>query len=1338
MILALAPVVFTFLVQWMMWPFIRPYAWFLFTPAVFLSAWIGGRRLGILATIVATLLVSYFFLPPERTFEFKRTVGELGSALTFLGTGILFSLFHDRLKRAERRAAEAVAATRYQAQLESVFQSIQDGIVVFDMTGTVILVNEAWGRIHGLSSTDVMERDLTFFQGLYEVNYPDGKPLPFEEWPIHKVLKGESITNLELHARRRDTGQEWFFSFSGEPVRDEQGKQVIAVVGTRDITERKQSEASLRATENRFRAIFENAAVGITRVAPDGRFLEVNQRLCEMLGYTREELMKKTFMEITHRDYREADLNESRRMLAGETEIYRREKRYLRKDCSVLWAGLAVSLVRHIDGSPDYFVTVIEDISAHKRAEDKLVQSEQRLRLALRAAGLGVFEWNIPADRAVWENERMYELFGHTNADGTLSKARLTADYIYPDDVASFEAALTNGMKSGRPVHTIYRIRRKDGAMRWLDLSSSFEPAHDGLPLRMIGVLADITERQLAEEKLRASEKQFRILADTAPVLIWASGTDGFCTFFNKPWLQFTGRTMEQELGNGWTAGVHPEDYDRCLETYVTSFDARQPFEMEYRLRRYDGEYRWIVDHGVPRFSSKGNFLGYIGSCIDIHEHKEIERALRASELRFRTMVSAIPSPTYEGDSDGNNTFVSDQWCTYTGMTAAESAGRGFAMAFHPDDAEDAKARYRVAVQSGKLFESRLRIRAADGSYHWFLNRALPGRDAEGRIARWAGSLTDIDDLLRAQEALRELTREQTARAEAERAAERIRRLQAVIDSALAHLTLDDLFHEMLARIRELLETDSAAILLLTEDKRSLVVRAAIGFEEDAIGFHVPVGKGVSGSIAASLSPLIVEDLSAVDVISPVLRQNARSLIGAPLIVKGQCMGVIHADTSQFRRFTESDVRLLQLAADRIALATHLRQLYKVEQQARRQAEEANRIKDEFLAVVSHELRSPLTAILGYTHILRLGPSDRNTIDHAAAVVERSAKAQLQIIEDLLDSARIITGKLRIDQQPVDLVPVLEAALDTVRAAAEAKGVTLDANFGSAPEETLGDSTRLQQVVWNLVSNAVKFTPKGGRVELRMEGSADNVFIEVNDTGKGIEPEFLPFVFDRFRQADSSSSRRFGGLGLGLSLVKHLVELHGGTIVAASEGVGRGSTFTVTLPRRPLEGVGAPAPKVVPHEVRTDDALHKPPLLEGVSVLVVDDQEDARVLLTHVLAEYGAKATAFSSGQEALAFLSNPPEGRRPDIIILDIAMPDEDGYSVLKQVRALETEQGFEADRIPAIALTAIGRTEDRLRALQAGFHMHVTKPVEPAELALTIASLINRSIWERRREVS
>jgi PAS domain S-box-containing protein len=638
------------------------------------------------------------------------------------------------------------------------------------------------------------------------------------------------------------------------------------------------SVASISDNDARFRAIFTNAAVGIARVALDGRFLEVNERLCDILGYTSDELLTKTFGDITHRGDLTTDLRAMKRMLAGEIETYLREKRYRRKDGSVVWANLTVSLSHKADGSPDYFISIIEDISARKQAEVHLRESDERLSLALNAAGLGIFEWDVRADRAVWENERMYEIFGHTRADGTLSKAQLLKRYVHPDDADALAQALAGGMASGRPFHTTYRIRRKDGALRWLHLVGHFLPP-DGGPVRMIGVLTDNTEQHLAEETLRASEERFRIMADTAPVMIWMSGTDKLCTFFNKPWLDFTGRPLEAEFGNGWTEGIHPEDLEHCLQTYVACFEARRPFGMDYRLRRHDGQYRWIFDQGVPRFSSSGKFLGYIGSCVDVTERKQAE-------------------------------------------------------------------------------------------------------------------------------------------AEREKLAE--------------------------------------------------------------------------------------------------------------------------------------------------------------EQAARAVAEAASRSKDEFLALVSHELRSPLSAILSYAHLLRVGPVDIDAINRAVTVIERNAKVQIQIIEDLLDSARITTGKLRIEPALIKLVPVLQAAVDTVRPAASAKGVTLVLDCEPTPTEALGDPARLQQIVSNLLTNAIKFTPEGGRVSLAMKHDADQIRIIVSDTGEGIEPGFLPFVFQRFSQADTSSARRFGGLGLGLSLVKDLVELHGGTISAHSEGVGRGATFTVTFPARHAEFVMSP------------------------------------------------------------------------------------------------------------------------------------------------------------------
>jgi CheY-like chemotaxis protein len=413
---------------------------------------------------------------------------------------------------------------------------------------------------------------------------------------------------------------------------------------------------------------------------------------------------------------------------------------------------------------------------------------------------------------------------------------------------------------------------------------------------------------------------------------------------------------------------------------------------------------------------------------------------------------------------------------------------------------------------------------------------------------------------------------------------------------------------------------------------------------------------------------------------------------------------------------------LLQLAADRIALAIEQRRLYEVERQARRQAEEANRSKDEFLAVVSHELRTPLNAILGYARLLRRRPQDPQGVEHAAEVIERNGMAQSRLIEDLLDTAGIITGNLRLEIGPVDLVSVIEEAVQTIRPAADAKGISLQAELPPEVGQITGDPIRLRQVVWNLVSNAVKFTPQGGRVEVRMERIDPHICITVSDTGKGIKAEFLPDIFERFRQADGSITRRHGGLGLGLSLVKYLVELHGGTIDVASEGEGRGTRFKILLPVR---AIATPVGKAEGAPV-TAEITEQAAMLAGVRALVVEDEDDARELIKAALLQFGAEVIAASSAAKAYTMLTTTPPRERPDVMVTDIGMPGENGYDLVRRLRMWERERGL---HIPAVALTAYGRVEDQVRALNAGFQMHVAKPVEPAELAAVIASLIRRT---------
>ncbi|BAY42717.1 multi-sensor hybrid histidine kinase [Scytonema sp. HK-05] len=397
-------------------------------------------------------------------------------------------------------------------------------------------------------------------------------------------------------------------------------------------------------------------------------------------------------------------------------------------------------------------------------------------------------------------------------------------------------------------------------------------------------------------------------------------------------------------------------------------------------------------------------------------------------------------------------------------------------------------------------------------------------------------------------------------------------------------------------------------------------------------------------------------------------------------------------------------------------------QLLEREQEARSAAEAANRMKDEFLATLSHELRSPLNAMLGWTRLLNTRKFDEATTARAMETIERSAKSQAQLVEDLLDVSRIIQGKLRLNVRPIGLVSVIEAALETVRPAADAKEIQLQSALDRTAGPVAGDSDRLQQVVWNLLSNAIKFTPKGGLVQILLECVNSYVEITVTDTGKGISREFVPYVFERFRQADSSTTRTYSGLGLGLAIVRHLVELHGGTVHAESQGEGKGATFKVRLPlvkESRTREQQAKKENMAPVLLCTSTPL---PILDGLQILVVDDEADTREFLVAAVEMCGAEVIAVSSAIEAIEVISQ----HRFDVLVSDVGMPEEDGYSLIRKVRKLPKEQGGD---IPAVALTAYAREEDRMRSLSQGFQMHLSKPVEPDKLATMIASLVKKT---------
>lgn len=616
-----------------------------------------------------------------------------------------------------------------------------------------------------------------------------------------------------------------------------------------------------------------------------------------------------------------------------------------------------------------------------------------------------------------------------------------------------------------------------------------------------------------------------------------------------------------------------------------------------------------------------------------------------------------------------------------------------------------------------------------------------------------------LDRLVPAVKRALQESQEKIARKQAEkRLVDYTNRLQLLVEASRTFsesiLDLQSLVETICRSVSELLG-DVCILWLISEDEQWLQAKAVYHPDRQAMtrlrqiwaaspqkmgeGFVAKVLQRQKTFMATAISKQELRTFIKAEYLTDLEQLHVNDLLLIPLQVRERVLGLLSLYRLDLEnRYTVDDQLFLQDLADRAALAIDNARLYQ-------KSQEANRIKDEFLAVLSHELRSPLNAILGWLSLLRSRKFDEKTTKRALETVERNAKAQAKLVEDLLDVSRIIQGKLHLNQRSLELLPLVNTAIDTIRPSAEAKNVQLFSSSTLTSERILGDPERLQQIIWNLLSNAVKFTPQGGRIEVKLERTTSSITsqakdstqtpqiyaqLSITDSGKGIRREFLPYVFERFRQADSSITRDHGGLGLGLAIVRHLVDLHSGTVHADSPGEGQGATFRICLPLL-LEQPLPVNPKL--NSAWPEKTLKEFMQLESVRILIVDDDPDSRSLLTAILNECGATVIAVASASEALSQLVN--SANQFEVLISDIGMPGEDGYSLLSRVRTLKPEQG---GSIPAIAVTAYARDEDRKAAFSAGFQIHVSKPIDPAQLIENVAKLIGNSHSQTKYELN
>ncbi len=1050
------------------------------------------------------------------------------------------------------------------------------------------------------------------------------------------------------------------------------------------LESRRRAEGALRESEERLRATFENAAVGICHTAIDGRWLSVNQKLCDLLGYTREELLERTWMDTTHPDDRAAGLAPADSLVRGERPSDSLEKRFIRKDGTVIWATVTPSIRRDAEGRPDYFIAFIQDISERKHLEQALIQAHARLELAVRGSNITLLELNMPD--GVLEKSRL-EVISAGNQLSGYDRSELPTDFaatmalVHPDDLERVVRALRAHL-SGQTseCEAEYRVRRRDGSYLWRLARGAAVRDAEGRAIRCMFSAVDITDLKRAEEGLRASEQRFRTFVDHATDAFFLQAYEGVILDVNRQACQGLGYTRDELIGmtplefdpdftpammeemrrrgdageevafesrhrrkdgtvfpveirGGWfreggrqfivslarditerkrleaelrrakdrldlairgsnvgiweidmpdgdiAKGVwswinvweqldleppadrgpfavwmdflHPDDKERILgAVYAYLGGETKEYEVEYRIRHKDGTYRWMLARGTAIRDESGKSIRFIGSRVDITELKRVEEVLRESEAWFRFLANAMPPIVWTARPDGSAEWVNQRCEEYTGIPVAEMLDQGWFASMHPDDRDGVVKRWLADVAKGVGHDMEYRLRGTDGRYRWFKGRGLPVRDESGHVVKWLGTITDIDDQKRAEEA---------------------------------------------------------------------------------------------------------------------------------------------------------------------------------ERRAKEAAEAASRAKSEFLANVSHEIRTPMNAILGMTELAIDTPRSDEQRQYLT-IVKSSADALLNVINDLLDYSKIEAGKLELDPAEFSLRQVLGETLRTLALRAHRQGLELICQIQpDVPDALIGDPGRLRQILLNLVGNAIKFTEEG-EVVVRLEAAPSGVTevpdspedepgpwqvlrLTVSDTGIGIPLDKQQKIFHAFEQVDNSTTRRYGGTGLGLAIATRLVALMHGEIGVESEP-GRGSTFHFTA-RFGLQ----PDQPVRPTE---------PPLaeLQGLRVLIVDDNATNRHILEGWFRGWRTEPTVVADGLEALEALWRASATGRPfPLVVLDARMPGIDGPALAERI--LQTPELYPT-RI--ILLTSDDLHGEVARFRELGIAAHAMKPVQQEELLEIIYRVLSR----------
>ncbi|MBD2125932.1 PAS domain S-box protein [Microcoleus sp. FACHB-1] len=832
-------------------------------------------------------------------------------------------------------------------------------------------------------------------------------------------------------------------------------------------------------------------------------------------------------------------------------------------------------------------------------------------------------------------------------------------------------------------------------------------------------------ERSRSEEELRESEAHLKLALKVGRMGTWDWDMQTHTSLWSEGHFTVLGLQPNEcepsyEI---WASRVHPDDLAEVEAKLQQALADKKEFHDEYRLRWSDGSIHWVEVRGQFTYDSQGKAKHSIGVVIEITERKQAEQEreqllereriarsqAEAAQHQLATIFDTSPVGLALLDEKQRFIAINEALAEINGLTRKQHLGHSIPELFGQSDPKLVEVFHQIYATGNPFISPNFAVNVpgrSDRRPGYYNVYYLPTVNSNGQVEGVLIYVVDVTERVRLELAQRFLSEASAVLASSldyQTTLERVAQLTVpeLADWCTVHMIEEEGAIEQIA----VAHIDPAKLEWAYQIRDKYPINP-----DDPRGAAFTLRTGESDLVPEIPDELLVQAARDSEHLEILRQVGFRSVMTVPLRTQARILGVISFISAESgRRYTSADLQLAEELARRASLAIDNAQLYRVAQRDRAKAEAANRIKDEFLAVLSHELRSPLNPILGWTKLLRTGRLDATKTQQALETIERNAKLQAQLIEDLLDVSRILQGKMTLNVAPVNLGATIEAALETVRLAAEAKHIQIQTTFNPISGTVAGDTNRLQQVVWNLVSNAVKFTPSGGRIEVQLEQVGTYAQIQVKDTGKGISPEFLPYVFDYFRQEDGTTTRQFGGLGLGLAIVRHFTELHGGTVQADSLGQNLGATFTIRLPLN-----------IVEPEPSSDDRHPESATdLAGVHVLVVDDDADMRELAAFTLMGSGAQVTTAASAAQALTFLNQSV----PDLLLCDIGMPEMDGYALIRQIRKWSPEQG---GMIPAIALTAYAGEINQQQALAAGFGMHISKPVEPEELVKAIACLL------------